>query len=163
MPLRLLFVALLVAIACRSDSNPFGLQEAAFTPATDAVQGSGTVEELRARRDAWLATRPRNYFVQEQLGCFCGDGPDFRPAILEVRNGEVTRAWGMRTGKRFTPRKGALQSVEQLFDEAIAYAERGSRVVVKYDRLRGYPVVLILGTPENDGGVIYSLGRLSRL
>src|SRR5690348_163630 len=103
MRLRLHFVPLLVLLACRSESHPFALQDTDIIPATNAVEGSGTVAELRARRDAWLATGPRSYFVQEQLNCFCGDGPDFRPAILEVRNGDVTRAWSLRSGKRFVP------------------------------------------------------------
>jgi len=56
-----------------------------------------------------------------------------------------------------------LLSVERLFDRAIEDAERGERVIVRYDAALGYPVYLSLGEPERDAGVIYVLSNLRRL
>lgn len=154
-------VVLAVTISACSDSLPFDPRPAErLSASADAVTGLGTVADLRARREAWLASGPHSYIVEEQFSCFCGFELELQPSVLEVRNREVTRVWNLRTGRRFVPREGTLLSVERLFDLAIQYAERGDRVIVKYDAALGYPVHLSLGEPERDAGVIYVLSNL---
>ena len=157
-------VALAFVLSACSDSLPFAPRSVdRLSPSTEAVTGLGTVADLRARRDAWLASGPLDYVVEEQLSCFCGDELEFQPSVLEVRNRRVTRVWSLRTGRRFIPSEGTLLSVERLFDRAIEDAERGERVIVRYDAALGYPVYLSLGEPERDAGVIYVLSNLRRL
>jgi hypothetical protein len=157
-------VLLAFGISACSDSLPFDPRSAErVIPSADAVNGLGTVVDLRARRDAWLASGPHDYVVEEQFSCFCGYELELQPSVLEVRNRRVTRVWNLRIGRRFVPQEGTLLSVEQLFARAIEYAEHGERVVVKYDAALGYPVHLILGEPERDAGVTYVLSSLRPL
>ena len=154
-------VALVFALAACSDSLPFAPRSAdRLSPSAEAVTGLGTVVDLRARRDAWLASGPHTYIVEEQFSCFCGYELELQPSVLEVRDRQVARVWNLRTGRRFVPREGTLLSVERLFDLAIQYAEQDERVIVKYDAVLGYPVHLVLGEPERDAGVTYVLSNL---
>jgi hypothetical protein len=82
---------------------------------------------------------------------------------VEVRAGQITRAWNRRTGDEFSPETNEKQSVEALFEYALRQAERGERIRVSYDVRLGYPAILTVGTPENDAGVTYVLTNLQRL
>ena len=159
MPLRIIAVLVLAIAGCRSDSTSPFVSLASPVGAPEHVLGTGTLDELSARRAAWLAYGPRNYRVGEQLICFCAPGPEFEPAVVEVRDRRLASVRTVSTGEAFVPRAGTLMSVEELFDLAIDYVGRGERVIVHYDRLMGYPTYLALGEPERDAGVIYVLFR----
>jgi hypothetical protein len=103
----------------------------------------------------------KNYRVEEQVLCFCGF-VEPNPAVVEVRAGQITRAWNRSTGYEFSPQNNEKRSVEGLFEYAITQAERGDRKRVSYDTRLGYPAILTIGTPENDAGVTYVLVNLQR-
>ena len=157
---RRVAVAVFVLAACRSDSLPFSPRGGDLAVEGLTVAVEGTPAALRARLDAWMAQGPRNYLVEQQIFCFCADWPEFQPAVVEVRHGQVARAWNLRTGREFVPREGTLRSIEQLLAEAIAWAERGDPVSVQYYALSGYPARVTLGEPARDWGATYVLSNL---
>ncbi len=154
-------VSMIAIAGCDSTLSPFEPKDGDLPFPKNAVEGNGSVTELRNRQSAWLNSGSRNYRVEEQVYCFC----DFRepnPAVLEVRSGQITRAWNRRTGDEFSPETNEKRSVESLFEYALEQAESGERIRVSYDARLGYPAILTIGEPERDAGVSYVLANLQR-
>lgn len=159
---RSLLIALVSTIAiagCDSTLSPFEPRDGDLPLPKNTVEGNGSITELRSRQSAWLNGGSQNYRVEEQVYCFCGF-VEPNPAVVEVRAGQITRAWNRRTGDEFSPETNEKQSVEALFEYALRQAERGERIRVSYDVRLGYPAILTVGTPENDAGVTYVLANL---
>ena len=159
-----LFVSLLSAIAlagCESKVSPFEPTDGDLPLPKNTFEGTGSITELRNHQSEWL-NAAINYRVEEQVNCFCGFR-DPNPAVLEVRSGAITRAWDRKTGSEFTPTGNEKRTVEQLFEYAIAQAEKGEQIRVSYNARLHYPAILTIGTPENDAGVTYVLANLQRL
>jgi hypothetical protein len=158
-----LFVYLVSAISiagCDSTAPPFEPRDGDIPFPTNVVEGTGSAAELRIRRSAWLTTGPTSYRVDEQLFCFCGF-QEPNPAVLEVRSGQIIRAWDRRTAAEFNASGNQSKTIERLFDFAIERAEKGERIRVAYDAVFGYPARLTIGEPEVDAGVTYVLADLA--
>ena len=161
---RTLLVSLVSAIAlagCDSAASPFEPIDGDIPLPKNTVEGDGSITELRNQQKVWLKAAI-NYRVDQQVNCFCASR-DPNPAVLEVQSGAITRAWDRRTGSEFTPTGTEKKTIEQLFEYAIAQAEKGERIRVSYDARLHYPAILTIGTPENDAGVTYVLANLQRL
>jgi hypothetical protein len=161
---RSLLIALVSTIAiagCDSALSPVEPKDGDLPFPKNTVEGNGSVAELRSRQSAWLDNESRNYRVEEQVFCFCGF-VEPNPAVVEVRGGQITRAWNRRTGDEFTPVTSEKHSVEGLFEYALKQAEKGEQIRVSYDLRLGYPAILTVGTPENDAGVTYVLANLQQ-
>jgi hypothetical protein len=164
---RALLISLVSTFAiagCDSTSpspSPFEPKDGDMAFPKNTVQGTGSIQELQRRQNAWLTNGSRNYRVEEQVFCFCGFNEP-NPAVVEIRAGLITRAWNRRTGDEFSPQTREKRSVEELFEYALNRAAAGEQIRVSYDASFGYPAILTVGTPENDGGVTYVLANLRR-
>jgi len=155
-------VSVIAIVGCDSTLSPFEPKDGDIPFPKNTVEGNGSIAELHIRQSAWLTGGSRNYRVEEQVLCFCGF-VEPNPAVLEVRAGQITRAWNRRTGDEFNPGTAEKQSVERLFEYALEQASKGRQIRVSYDARLGYPAILTIGTPENDDGVTYVLVNLARL
>ena len=148
------------ALACANAApgSPAGIE---LSAAGDTVTGSGSLDELRRRRAAWVARGIDDYRVDMQITCFCG-GDIRRPAVVEVRDGAVVSVLDRETGK---PLESAehFPTIMMLFDDALAMAAGGSTVSVAWDRALGFPARIEIGTLANDAGSLYHLSNLRRL
>lgn len=153
-------LATLAAVASCGPDLPFA-PGTKMVPSADTASGLGTVADLTSHKQAWLAQGVRSYRFRRAESCFCVASDDIRPAVVEVREGQVTKVWNLQTGAAM--RASAAITIEAYFDRAIAEASRsGGRVLVAYDRALGYPVQLTLGHPEVDAGEYVTITDLQR-
>ena len=151
------------ASAC-SDQPTTGLGTPTIVSPKNTIPGTGQLAELEQRRAEWIARRIDDYRFQLRITCFCA-GDITRPVLVEVRNGAITKVWDLETGRTVSNTSGYL-TITGLFDAAIAELQnprRGGRVRVTYETTLGIPAFLEVGTLENDAGVAYQLGTLTRL
>jgi hypothetical protein len=150
-------------IAC-SDDPTTGLGTPAIATPRSTVPGTGQLTELEQRRADWLARGIVDYRFQLRITCFCG-GDITRPVLIEVRKGAVSKVWDLETGRSVSTTSN-YPTITALFDSAIAELRdprRGGRVRVTYDVALGIPVLLEVGTLENDAGVGYVIGGLVQI
>ena len=136
--------------------DPTGATVFGILPATaDTIAGSGSLAELRLMKARWTeARRGRNYSFVTGIGCFCPAyyGASVRVVVFGDRVATVREidSGGVRPARDY-------YTIEELFDRAIAFRADGGPVRATYDGRAGFPLWLTIGTPENDGGVVYAV------
>ena len=149
-------VALLAASACTARQvEPTGpvLQ-------SSSVTATGDVQALRALQQRWQALGLQHYQFVLARSCFCVEEVRL-PALVEVRDGVVTRVTARSDGRTLDPQH--FLSIEQLFAQAIEAAERGEPIVLRHDAEYAYPTELTIGTLANDAGVAYTVSGVRRM
>ena len=147
-------IALLLT-ACGGD-EPTGSMVFGILPTNaDTIPGNGSEAELRLMKARWTeARRGRNYSFVTGIGCFCPAyyGASVRVVVIGAQVATVREvdSGGLRPARDY-------YTIEELFDRAIAFRAGGGPVRVTYDGRAGFPRLLTIGTPENDGGVIYGV------
>lgn len=123
----------------------------------EAVDGSGSAGELRARWVQWQQTGIRSYGFNLERSCFC-PVESIQPARVDVRDGRVVSVRALSDGHALPTQ--FVPTIDSLFRWAIREAERNGHIEVTYDPLLSHPVRLVIGTLANDAGTAYHVADL---
>ena len=153
-PALLAAALLLGAVACRESTGAPGPRFVSV-----AVQGEGSVADVRERQRQWAALGLRDYDYDFAATCFCLPAYT-QPAVVHVRDGRVASV--TPSGPHPAAPLEHYPTIDELFARAIAALGRGEPVAGAYDRDFGYPTSLTIGTLANDAGVGYAIGNVRR-
>ena len=98
--------------------------------------------ELSEARARWVGVGLVSYSFQYSLSCFCG-GPANLPLIIEVVNGEITRAWNLNGLEPLDPSLlTSLHTIPELFEIAERALREADDHQLRYDEFYGYPTTM---------------------
>ena len=127
---------------------------------SSSVAGRGDVQALRDLQARWKALGVTRYQFVLARSCFCV--PDVtQPAVVEVRDGVVTRATAQSDGRALDV--SLFLTIDQLFERAIEAAGRGEPIELQHDERYAYPTQLTVGSLAADAGVAYAVSAVRRM
>jgi hypothetical protein len=146
----LLFVAMVVPLACAGFPNPFGTPVPPdglhpkqpmplVDPANAAPVDPKKVDELARHRAIWDALQIRDYSLTLVYGCDCGLAG--RPIVVTVTGGQITKATDAGADLALDRLAGFPATIDALF----AYAERNAnagKIELAWDEQRGFPTAI---------------------
>jgi hypothetical protein len=142
---RHLVLALALALTACTGAAP----EAAPAPAAASDPMAGLVR--------WRDQGIRDYTVDLTVSCMCRHRGTY---TLTVDDGRLLAAVGASGESAGDDVAQLLPTVDGLYRQIAGAMLSGSPVRVELDPTLSYPRDVVLGTPENDAGVVYTLRDL---
>jgi hypothetical protein len=112
-------------------------------------------------RDPTATWDRSDYQYDFQRICYCGSQVT-APVTIYVRDGRVAHVFKRPSGEDVTSLPNAdwptIEDLVERIEEARRNGEKN--LVVRYDKERGYPTYIEIGTIANDAGVVYTAENL---
>jgi hypothetical protein len=105
----------------------------------------------------WRERAVRDYTVSLTVSCMCIHRGDYR---LTVRDGRTASALDGSSAAVSAERLALLPSVDALYQQIADALLSGTPVRVELDPALSFPTQAVIGTPENDAGVVYQMRDL---
>jgi hypothetical protein len=106
----------------------------------------------------WREGAVRDYTVQLTVSCMCVHRGSY---LVTVQDGRMADAVSSDTRQPADERvRSLLPTVDALYQQIADAMLAGSPVRVQLDPALSYPADVVIGTPENDAGVTYTLRDL---
>ncbi|HEX8675220.1 MAG TPA: DUF6174 domain-containing protein [Longimicrobium sp.] len=115
-------------------------------------------------REPTAALDGSDYRYDFQRICYCGSQVT-APVTIHVRDGKVARVYKRPSGVDVTSLPNAQwPTIEELVERIEEARRNGEKnLIVRYDKERGYPTYIEIGTIANDAGVVYTAENLEYL
>lgn len=118
-----------------ASASVFNAEGQIFNPQTPA-QRESLHALIRRERTLWQARKPRDYRFLLRVGCFC---PGTRGWLLmEVRNGQLSRAWDTR-GRSVDLTDWNTVSIDKLYDNLERGIDNNGEVQIAFDPRWHFP------------------------